>query len=266
MKHHDHQIAYLRPEQIVAQIRHNPIAYLPLGPLEWHGPHLPFGTDPLNAETTALRVAEITGGLVFPTLYWGTERERSPEALEQIGFERSDWIIGMDFPSNSVQSLYAREEVFAILIREQIRLISNMGFQLIVIISGHGAANHLAALQRLAAEHHHLGGCKILVVMPFLADAQGQLHVGHADRTETALMLAHYPETVSPETLPALPQPLRNVDWGVVDSDTFEGNPTPERTVREMHDPRRASPAEGAAIAAQVVDQIVHLVNTCRPV
>ena len=47
------QIAYLRPDQIVQEIERCPLAYLPVGPLEWHGPHLPLGVDALNARKRA---------------------------------------------------------------------------------------------------------------------------------------------------------------------------------------------------------------------
>lgn len=32
--------------------------------------------------------------------------------------------------------------------------------------------------------------------------------------------------------------PLRNVDYGIVDGETFDGAPTPDHTVRETQDPR----------------------------
>jgi creatinine amidohydrolase len=35
----------LRPGQIVAQRTDCPIAYVPIGTIEWHGPHNPVGAD-----------------------------------------------------------------------------------------------------------------------------------------------------------------------------------------------------------------------------
>lgn len=35
----------LRPDEITAERAHCLEAYQPIGPLEWHGPHLPLGTD-----------------------------------------------------------------------------------------------------------------------------------------------------------------------------------------------------------------------------
>ena len=72
----DRRIEWLRPAEIIAEMTQRPLVYLPVGPLEWHGPHLPIGTDPLDAQAVARRVAARTGGLVMPTFFCGTERLR----------------------------------------------------------------------------------------------------------------------------------------------------------------------------------------------
>lgn len=250
-------ISLLRPDQILAEIARCPVVYWPVGPLEWHGPHLPVGTDALNAEAAARQAAEATGGLVFPAFYWGTERERSPQVLDWLGFGPAEWVVGMDFPGNSLPSLYASEEVFALLAREQLRLAAHWGFRLIVVVSGHGATNHLEVLKRLAAEHSAAGPAQVLVVLPFVTNAQGIMEVGHASRIETALMMAQHPETVNLDGLPALPEPLYNADWAIVDYETFLGQPTLERTIHSQDDPRLATPEAGAETIRMAVAQIV---------
>jgi creatinine amidohydrolase len=255
------QIAFLRPAQILEEINACPLAYWPLGPLEWHAPHLPLGTDPLNAERVSILTAEVTGGLVFPTFYWGTERERDSATLEALGFEKDRWIIGMDFPANSLLSHYASEEIFAILVREQLRLMSRMAFKVIMIISGHAAANQIAVLHRLAAEFSAQGKVKVFVALPFCLDEDGVRRVGHASRKETAFMMAHFPHTVSLQALPPLPMPLRNVDFAVVDDATFSGSPTADHTVRAEDDPRLATLQEGENFIQMTVTEIVHQVQ-----
>jgi creatinine amidohydrolase len=251
------KIAYLRPDQIIEEMYRCSLAYLPVGPLEWHGPHLPLGVDPLNAENAALRSAERTGGLVFPTLYWGTERERQPEMLDWLGLEREDYIVGMDFPANSLPSLYCSEEVLGLLVREQLRLIASMGFRLIVIITGHAATNQIEVLERLAAEFNGNKIARVIVALPFVVNTSGIMEVGHASRIETAVMQALHPETVNIDALPPLPEPLRNADWAVIDYKTFLGEPTPERVIHQHDDPRNASDEQGRMTVERAVEQIV---------
>jgi creatinine amidohydrolase len=46
----------LRPAQIVARRKACPVAYVPIGTIEWHGEHNPVGTDTLQAEGIANRL------------------------------------------------------------------------------------------------------------------------------------------------------------------------------------------------------------------
>lgn len=41
------QLELLRPGEILAERERCSIVYLPVGPLEWHGPAMPYGTDAL---------------------------------------------------------------------------------------------------------------------------------------------------------------------------------------------------------------------------
>ena len=255
------QLALLRPDQIVEEMRRCPVVYMPLGPLEWHGPHLPLGVDPLNAEHVARQAAEQTGGLILPTFYWGTERERTPEMQQWLGFKGDKWIVGMDFPANSLPSLYASEEMFALAVREQLRLAARMGFRLAVIVTGHAAENQLAVLKRLEAELNALGQMRVLVVLPFVRDPDGVMPVGHASRIETAVMQHLRPETVDLTRLPPLPAPLRNQDYAIVDYDTFLGHPNADHTVSQADDPRNAAAEMGMRTVEQATAQIVEQVN-----
>ncbi len=257
----ERRIAYLRPAQISEELQRQPVAYLPLGPLEWHGPHLPFGVDALNAENAALLAAEQTGGLVFPTQYWGTERERKPEMLDWLGLDPHSYVVGMDFPANSLPSLYCAEEALALLVREQLRLVARLGFRLVVLVTGHGATNQIEVLERLAVEISATSPMRVVCVLPFVTNAQGIMEVGHASRIETAVMMALHPETVRIENLPALPEPLNNADWAVIDFETFLGQPTPERTIHEQDDPRRAQAGQGREVISRAVEQIVKRVQ-----
>lgn len=258
----ERRIAFLRPHQIQAEMERAPVVFLPLGPLEWHGPHLPYGTDALNAEAVARQVAEQTGGLVLPALYWGTERERDIELLDWLGFPPDAWVVGMDFPGNSLPSCYAPEEIFALIVREQLRQVMAMGFRLAVLVSGHGATNHLAVLDRLAAEFNApRSPMAVLPILAFSANEEGLLEVGHASRVETSILLALHPETVEVERLPAGPESLPNTAYAIVDYLTFAGHPTPDHTVHAQDDPRLASAEEGRLLLLRTVAELVSQVR-----
>ena len=108
------QLELLRPGEILAERERCSIVYLPVGPLEWHGPAMPYGTDALLAQSLARCAAERTGGVVMPTLFIGTERERPASILRDKGFENPErlYVLGMDVPKNSMKSFYAREDMY----------------------------------------------------------------------------------------------------------------------------------------------------------
>jgi creatinine amidohydrolase len=231
----------LLPAEIVAEMKQRPLIFLPLGPLEWHGPHLPLGTDPMVAHAVALRVASKVGGVVMPPFFCGSERERSPKQLRDLGFTGEEWIIGMDFPANVLKSLYFREEFMAVLVREMLELTIQQGYRLIAIINGHGASNHMAVLARLAAEFTARGPAKVMNLTGWANDDRNPLDSGHATAHETAQMMALYPDLVDVSQLPPLPTPLYNTEWAIVDGLTFEGQPAPDFTNRD--DPRTSASA-----------------------
>ena len=235
----------LRPHEVIAERQRCSVVYQPVGPLEWHGPHMPFGVDALHAENVSRRVAESVGGVVMPTLFWGAERELAPEKLRNIGFDEGEWIVGMDYPANSMPSMYSQEDIFGIVVRARLELLVKQEYELIVIINGHGAPNHLMTLERLAKEFTAATTSRVLFLTAFVPDADGRYAgIGHADALETSLMMAMYPDSVDMTKLPALPEPLRNQDWAVVDGVTFAGRPNADHTVAPENDPRRNSSAE----------------------
>ena len=51
----------LTPADLESRIREAPIAYLPLGTLEWHGRHLPLGSDFLQSQGFFIQLARRVG-------------------------------------------------------------------------------------------------------------------------------------------------------------------------------------------------------------
>jgi creatinine amidohydrolase len=231
----------LRPQQIIAAREKVPVAYVPIGPLEWHAPHLPYGTDMLHAYAMAYEAAREVGGVVLPPLPLGTETYTEPERLRYQGFTGDERVCGIDFPGFPLPSLYVEECALGVIVRELVRALRRQGFRVIMLVNGHGAPNQRSLLGRLAIEESEPGQ----VVVDLTGFRFVTRYRGHAELGETSFMLAYHPQTVDLAALPAPPTPLRNLEFAVLDGPTCAGQPTPDFTVRPEQDPRHATAERG---------------------
>jgi creatinine amidohydrolase len=75
----------LRPAQVDAALARASVAWVPMGALEFHAPHLPIGTDGFTAHGLLTMAAEQVGGIVLPWSYLTLGTLRFPWSLR---FER----------------------------------------------------------------------------------------------------------------------------------------------------------------------------------
>src|SRR5512135_155872 len=237
----DWNLAYLFPAEVAEARRRNGLVILPIAPIEWHGPHLAMGCDNLLAHAFARRLARVFECPYYPPLFVGTERDRRPETLTALGFEAGEYIEGMDFPRHEVASAYFREEVFALVVRDALAvLLGRMRFERVLNVNGHGADNQRAVLDRLCREINAAAGSgatRVMWVYPGFPRSVLAGAIGHAAAEEASMLAAEWPSCVDLRRLPAS-GPLKNVEFGVVDGETFDGAPTPDHTLRPDHDPR----------------------------
>ena len=259
----DWNMAYLFPHEVAAARERNGLVLLPVAPLEWHGPHLAMGCDNLLAHAFARRLARELQCPYFPPLFVGTERERKPDMLESLGFDRDAFIEGMDFPKNPVASAYFREEVFAGVVRDALHILfARMRFRRVLIVNGHGADNQRAVLDRLCREFNdgHTPR-RVRWVYPGFPRSLIAGAIGHADAAESSMLEATRPGSVDLSRLPGTGK-LHNVDYAIVDGETFDCVPTPDHTVREEHDPRaHLDPAWGAQQVEQAAKEVIEEVK-----
>jgi creatinine amidohydrolase len=252
------------PAEVLAARSRAPVVFLPVGPLEWHGPHLPLGTDGLAAHHVAVRVARETGGVVLPTMFVGTDslrpRGREPQGLGALGVDEDAHVVGMDFPGFPVRSLYYHETVLGAVIREAIRLLKREPWRLIVVVSGHGGPNHKRMLERIAQEESLASTAEVLLTATGVPDPGSD--PGHASRSETSKMMALEGDLVHVDRLPARDTPLVYRDFGVVNGAAFDGEPSEGFAVPDHADPRLSSPEEGQALVDAAVRNVVDLVTT----
>jgi creatinine amidohydrolase len=262
MSEQDREVRFelLRPGELNDARSRCPLVFVPVGPLEYHGPHLPVGMDPINATQIALAACRRLGvGVVLPTLYWGTERERPGWVLESLGLDRDAWVVGMDFPTANWRSHYCQEHIFGQVMASTLDLLVSTGYKVIVIVNGHGALNQIATLERLANYYTRTTDCLVLWPVAFPKET------GHADLYETSLMMFYEKmvfgdrRIVDLGTLPPRSTPIHYEDFAIVDVNGFTENPSPGRVVAP--DPRDATELKGRQVFDETVDNLVHLVE-----
>jgi creatinine amidohydrolase len=254
----------LRPSQLREELERCPLVFLPVGPLEYHGPHMPLGTDPLNAQFCAVEACRRLGkGVVMPTLYMGTERERPPWMLESLGFGKDDWVVGMDFPTALWKSQYYQEHLFGLVVASTVEMLIAQGYKVVVIVNGHGAWNQLETLDRIAKHYSHETDATVVWKLAFTLDLSEKNLAGHADLFETSLLLNYEREgfleqkVVDLASLPPRSVPIHYTDFSIVDGAGFSDHPSPGRVVQS--DPRDATVEKGRKIFDETVAMYVQV-------
>lgn len=257
------ELEHMRPHEVVEARRRAPVAFVPVGPLEWHGPHLPMGTDGLHAHHVSVEVARLTGGVVLPTLFVGADSFQGPgtgASVEQLGLPPDARVLGMDYPGNPVKSTYVDEGVVGLLVREVVHSLRLDGYELIVLVNGHGAPNHQRTLARVAVEQTEPGVLQVISESAWVPPRAPAVDPGHADRFETSLLMAFDPDAVDVAELPSAPEKLAYRDYGIVDGSAFDGQPQPDLAVPAASDPRGSSAAEGAELLQLEVERLREIV------
>ena len=206
----------LLPHQFRLRLAECPVAYLPLGTLEWHGEHLPLGSDAIISHGLMIKAAEKLGGIVMPPIYVGPDRSQLQLNGSQLqGMDTAD----VTTPHRQLDGscYWVSEGLFMSLIDNIIEQLKRAGFK-VVFADGHGPSrnswvNHLI-------EREVRFGLKLLgVTKDFRQSWQSQMD--HAAENETSLVLALRPDLVD---LSQLPEDKSVWPQGVGGSDPRQAN------------------------------------------
>ncbi|NJN68833.1 MAG: creatininase family protein, partial [Chloroflexaceae bacterium] len=167
--------AELTPETLAAIRGLVPVAYLPWGALDWHGPHLPFGVDGLIAQAVAERVAERVGGVLLPPTWWPVTVIPHPD------------------------SLAIRSDIMQMLWGHAFGRLASAGWKVVVVLSGPAAHGHELVLIDAAEKAIRQHGLLVLALPPLAIVDEAMLD--HAALWETSLMMTLYPDLVHLEAL-----------------------------------------------------------------
>ena len=206
----------MRPAQIVARRVACPVAYLPIGTLEWHGLHNPMGTDTLQAEGIAILAAQRGGGIAFPPLYYGESRSESlmeanardrDQIAEKLGLSPDHFSPDRQPFSPTEQALNYHKLLLHVLTE-----LETYGFQVGVLVAGHyPLIDHARAAVCQFHQHRYTGDRRMLAwafVDYQLVENQFEGAGDHAGGWETSHMLALHPDTVDLAALPPRGEPL----------------------------------------------------------
>jgi creatinine amidohydrolase len=172
------------PDFVRAVERSGGTAVVPLGIVEKHGPHLPLGTDLLDAREVAFRAVKREYSIVFPPYYFG----QIFEARHQPG------------------TLAYSERLMWDLLQETVDEIARNGIKKIVLVNGHGGNNSFLPFfcqSQLARRRDYA----VYLFQPS-RDTEADPRVKalrktpvdmHGGEVETSMVLAHRPDLAHPE-------------------------------------------------------------------
>ena len=189
--------AELLPDEFRTRLVERPVAYLPLGTLEWHGEHLPLGADAIQSEELMVECARRFGGIVMPPIHLGPDRAKPAGD--------GSMLVGMDYADSTTPprrldgSCYWISQGLHLQILDAIlEQLKRAGFRA-VFADGHGPSrwSWVANIEEREARY----GMRLLGVTKDISkDWKSQ--VDHAARNETSLMLHYRPDLVDLSRLP----------------------------------------------------------------
>ena len=219
------------------------LAYLPVGELEWHGSHMPFGTDYFTVTHIAEEAARRFGGVVFPPMYYGDVRyllqecraewRRTyvrqmdvPEAYASaFPLQNADGSPGHECPTQPDDGPAAEEPLgfskeeqerfFVHLIARTMLSVHLYGFHNMILLPGHGPnpefCRRAEEVYRENVLRRSAFGAPAKTITWFYIEAAREMepllknHWVHADKWEGSVTMVAAPGTVHLDLLPADP-------------------------------------------------------------
>lgn len=223
----------LSPAELDDRITRSPVVYIPLGSLEYHGPHLPIGLDALTAHGVCVRAALATGGVVLPVLHLATGG----------GHTMYPWTIMMRSPDG------IREHLGEVLDR-----LDSLGVEIAVLFTGHFAGEQRRMVHDLAVRYRDRGQ-QLKVISASIDECPGlPITADHAGTFESTVLHALHPELVHLDRLPAAEGEPDQDPWG-----SHRHNPEHPLWGVFGSDPRGADLTDSRKLLGTVVTWLVAL-------
>ncbi|MFZ4696011.1 MAG: creatininase family protein [Verrucomicrobiia bacterium] len=210
----------MRPHQVRECREKADVAFLPLGPLEWHGVQNPLGVDPVKMHhICCIAARKLGGGAVFPSLIWGIPRDsfmvgggaqRPPMEGDPIAralgpladMESAAKVLGIPvevvrgFSPHGGMDIQEQWLFYQRLVRMSLETIAGFGFRSIYLCSGHAPLVHWSRPVAIAFTRATMMARRVVTTdWGGEGDAAG-LRVDHGGKWETSLMMALEPTSV----------------------------------------------------------------------
>jgi creatinine amidohydrolase len=234
------RVAHLNKDEFAGAVAEGRWVFLPFGAVEAHGPHLPLGTDLLEAEHVCAAAAWQVGGLVAPGLPYGVCRTMR------------------NFPGTV--SLGAT--TFQAVVREVAAEYVRHGAKKLVLYSGHAEPAHLEALREAVLPLVDADPSLVVLVIgpyaflePIRREAGLLGRDGHAASLETSTMLAVAESSVRTDRIPAVGDRPRLSEFRVL------ARPEAEFPTGVRGDTSKVSRELGERTVRHVVGELVALLE-----
>ncbi len=198
------------PREVVEARKSKPIAYLPIGTVEWHGLQNPLGLDTLKARTLCERAAEKGGGLVMPPLWWGEHREiqlmeANPGSRPKIA-EVMEWpAANFGFGYMGGKTVEEQAHFYNDLLFHIYHQLESLEFKALFVLCGHYPLQHYAHFTAVVfmreSSMQVFTATEADLVSDLALELGGQIG-DHAGRWETSVLMALHPELVDLSQLP----------------------------------------------------------------
>lgn len=173
----------LTSQDVVHYLENHETVLVPIGSTETHGPHLPLGVDGYEAIDYAEEIAQRTGALVTPPIWFGDNH----------------WHM------HGKGTITLRPETVVSVLTDVYTSVLRQGFRFVLTVNGHRLGNlpAISIASRMVREAH--SGSVLACLDPLmLGRSQSAIREGagwgvHGDELETSHMLFRHPELVHPE-------------------------------------------------------------------
>ena len=191
----------LCPREFRQRLEEMPIAYVPLGTLEWHGPHLPLGADGIQSKGLFRIMAEEVGGIVLPSLFVGADRMFEDGSRKYYGMDinTGGTVTVYDTQQLPGSAYWVPSQLFEELLLHIMEQLHRAGFQVVI---GHGHGPSIKCFQGIKDRVREKWGMALYTACDYAQAERLKFQNDHAGANETSLMMALRPDLVHMQDAP----------------------------------------------------------------